>query len=205
MNRFFASYSFRFLLYSLVAGGCFSFSYSQEKKESEEGVPAIEKKNSDFGKTFEKKETSPLGFDQKNSFLDKKFEVKESNLIKPNSSFDKKFETQDADFKKSFSFENKSFPPKSAELTQKTTLTEKTTDLNDRKASDLNDKTFEAKAYEGRETPQAQKEIRELLKQKSGNSKEGDRPLTIDEIKQIVNRDGRIISDEKKTSSEKKE
>lgn len=170
--------------------------YSQEKPSSETPL-SVEKRATGFEKTFGKESSQPPGFKEKSLFTEKKFEVQSATLGKSNAEFNKKFDTKEAELKKSFAFESKSFPIKSAELHQKSTLAEKETELTQKKTSDFT-KTFETKAYEGRETPQAQREIRELLKQKSGSAQEGDRPLTMEEVKQIVNRDGHITPEPKK-------
>ncbi len=174
---------------------------SQEKRAVEQ-----EKKAQGFDSSFLSKSNREGDFGKKSELFDKKFETSPSpSFGKSATGFEKKFETSTSSpFNKSYPIESKSFTVKSAELGKESSFQKKSSDLMQKGSAGF-DKQFETRAYNGPETPQAQKEIRELLKQKGGNSKSGDRPLSIEEVKEIVNRDVHRIPPETRSVEVSKE
>ncbi len=175
----------------------FSLSNAEEKAEiKKEHLPKEQgQKANGFDSAFVDKTSQNSAFQKKSELFNKKFETSSTSFGKSARGFDTKFESSSlsSSLNKSYPIESKGYAVKSSDLGKESTLQKKSSDLLEKGSAGL-DKKFETKAYEGPETPQAQKEIRELLKQKGGDGKSGDKPLSIEEIKQIVNRDSHLVS-----------
>jgi hypothetical protein len=156
-------------------------------REQEKSVTGLNHSTSLTPKNFQ----SP-NLDKPTSLSEKTFETHSSSFGKEALGFEKKFETPEASFNKTYPMQSKSYEVKSSDLGKSSSLQNKQSDLTDKNTSGL-DKKFETKAYEGPETPQANREISDILRQKGGDPKAGDRPLTIQEVKQIVNRDSHRV------------
>ena len=175
---------------SLSADASQDLTSPSQKTAFEEG-----RKSSAFQTPLNDPSSKVSSFQKKPDFFEKKFQPASSSFGKEALGFDKKIDNgASSSFNKSASIESKSYSVKSSDLGKESSLQKKDSDLL-KKGSAGFDKSFESKSYEGPENPQSQhqKEIREILKQKGGDGKSGDAPLSIDEVKQIVNRDSHRI------------
>ncbi len=164
------------------------------KEKKTEDIPLEQEKHAEgLDKAFSEKKFNSTDLDKKPALGDKSFETHSATFGKESAlGFEKKYETSESSFNKTFPMQSKSYDVKSSDLGKESSLQQKESDLAQKNSSGL-DKTFEVKTYEGPETPQANREISDLLKQKGGDPKAGDRPLTIKEIKEIVNRDSHLV------------
>ncbi len=188
--------------------GLFLFARAEDQSVANKEKKAVEQgqKAQGFDSSFSSKSNREGDYGKESEFLNKKFKASTSSSFdKSATGFEKKFETSTSSpFNKSYPIESKSFTVKSADLGKESSFQKKSSDLIQKGSAGF-DKTFETKAYNGPETPQAQKEIRELLKQKGGDAKSGDRPLSIEEVKEIVNRDIHRIPSETRSVEVPKE